>query len=274
MKSFIKTRVVKSYDVEVLGPHLVQGRTEKFENLTAHLTIVNAAEKEQENKPKLPDEAIEADEVTRLWADAQAQATEILAKAKEEAEKLQLKAQAEVEKWQQETEESLRAEILAQAHEEGYNAGLQDALQERERLCQEAQNLFKLAERALNQEYAQVDEELLDLSLQIAKRIVRAQMSFQPENLLMTIRALTLLPQEREGWLLHLAPQDADWVSNLSPEEQPPCPVLVDETLKPGDCLLECQEGIFDARLEGQLERLEQVLREELNHGEMGRACS
>jgi flagellar assembly protein FliH len=85
----------------------------------------------------------------------------------------------------------------------------------------------------------------------------------EPQRLVAIIQALTLLPQERLGWRLHVAPDDTRWLEG----DQSPCPWVIDESLNPGDCFLECQEGIFDARLEAQLGKLEHTLREELEHG-------
>ena len=62
-----------------------------------------------------------------------------------------------------------------------------------------------------------------------------------------------------------MATEDTRWLEG----DQSPCPWVIDESLKQGDCFLECQEGIFDARLNVQLDRLEHALREELEHGSM-----
>ena len=124
-----------------------------------------------------------------------------------------------------------------------------------------------MAQRAVQEEFAKVDEELLHLSIKVAERLVRASLAVQPQKLLEIIRALTLLPQERLGWRLHVSPDDAAWLEKLSEVSQPPCPWVSDESLSSGDCFLECQEGIFDARLEAQLDKLEHTLREELENG-------
>ena len=130
-------------------------------------------------------------------------------------------------------------------------------------MTEKANQLFQLAQRAVQEEYAKVDEDLLHLAIKIAERIVRSSLAVEPQRLVGIIQALTLLPQEREGWRLHVAPEDARWLEG----NQSPCPWVIDESLNPGDCFLECQEGIFDARLEAQLDKLEHTLREELEHG-------
>jgi flagellar assembly protein FliH len=66
---------------------------------------------------------------------------------------------------------------------------------------------------------------------------------------------------------IHLSGKDWEWYKLLPPEDKPPYPVIVDESLKPGDTTLECAEGIFDARIHSQLEKIGQYLFEELDHG-------
>jgi flagellar assembly protein FliH len=123
-----------------------------------------------------------------------------------------------------------------------------------------------MAQKALYEEYCRVDDSLLSLAMRVAKRLTGLSLELEPRKLLDIARTLVLLPKEREGWCLHIAPEDGDWLKALSAEDQLPCPWVVDETLAQGDCFLECQEGIFDARVEAQLEKMEMILREEIRN--------
>ncbi|EGW36780.1 FliH/SctL family protein [Desulfosporosinus sp. OT] len=263
MKSFIKGRVVKNYDVEVSTPRMVEW-TEGFQQLDAFLTVLT--EEVEEQNPAHPEwldtSAYEEEaqkKVAVILAEAEAGAQAVLAEAESRAQEIHAQAQADLER--------LRQEVVETAQAEGYRAGFAAGEAEGKRLSENVNKLFQLAQQAVQEEYAKVDEDLLQLALKIAERLVRSSMAIEPQRLVEIIRALTLLPQERLGWRLHVAVEDAGWLEKLPEGSLPPCPWVMDESLNQGDCFLECQEGVFDARLEAQLDKLEHILREELEHG-------
>ncbi|KTE91992.1 flagellar assembly protein FliH [Desulfitobacterium hafniense] len=285
MRLYTRARVVKSNAVEVSVPRIVECRTEEFQHLGKHLSVVH------ERSESLPQE----DEFPRLEGEEKWEPSTVTVdeaeheKAKEiiaEAEVIRAQAQAELEKARGEAAEilekarvageeaalRLREEVSHQAYEEGYARGLAQGFQEgtaqgeqeAERMKAEARDILKLAQKAAHEEWSKVDETLLRLALKVAERILRVHILEHPERLLQRIRDLSLLPEEREGWKLHVSTADYQWLSQCS--EEITIPLLEDQTLTSGDCFLECTEGIFDARVEVQLERCEQLLREELRH--------
>lgn len=256
MKLSSNGRVVKSYDVEVSTPRMVECN-EEFRQLGAFLTVVTVGEETNSQPPtSWNDTSFEETE-------AQEKAVVILAQAEASAQEIIARAQADQERLRQEIIENVRAEVFPVAQAEGYQVGLQAGKMEAQHLVDNANQLIKLAQRAVQEEYTKVDGELLHLAIKIAERLVRSSLAFEPQRIITIIQAITLLPQERLGWRLHVAPDDA----RLLEDTQPSCPWVIDESLNPGDCFLECQEGIFDAQLEAQLEKIEHTLREELEHG-------
>ena len=258
MRLSISGRVVKSYDVEVSTPRMVECN-EGFQQLDAYLTVISVGE-EGSKSENLEHPGLVT---TSLEIEAKEKAAVIIAEAEIYALEIRTQAQADQEQLRQEVIQAAQAEVYPVAQAEGYQAGFQAGEAEGKSLTQKANQLFQLAQRAVQEEYAKVDEDLLHLAIKIAERLVRSSLAVEPQRLVGIIQALTLLPQEREGWRLHVAPDDARWLEG----NQPPCPWVIDESLNPGDCFLECQEGIFDARLEAQLDKLEHTLREELEHG-------
>lgn len=305
MKLSTRARVVKSNTVEVCIPRLVECQKGEFRFLGEHLSVVrdstlslslegNSHSSEQgidslreglekQGELRVVTKKWQAEETTDLsLAQEQAQASiakaektlaqakEILAQAHVEAQKLQDEARVEAENMRTRIQVEVSEQAYAEGHAQGLAQGLREGKEqgekEAEKLKTEARELFQLAQRAVEEELAKVDETLLHLALKVSERIVRANLRQQPEYLLYRIRALTLLPEKREGWRLHVAQKDAEWLIDLPPEDRLRIPLVEDEALNPGDCFLECSEGIFDARLEAQLDRFEQLLGEELRH--------
>jgi len=275
MRLSISGRVVKSNYVEVSTPRMVEWK-EEFQQLGEYVAVLNV--EETQSPANLGHSALF--DVSALEEEAKEKAARIIAEAQTEARRILAQAQADSERLREEIKEAAKADIFPQAqaegyqtgHQEGYQAGYQAGFQagetEGKRLEEKANHLFHLAQRAAQEEFAKVDGDLLHLSVKIAERIVRSSLAVEPERLLGIIRSLTLFPQDRQGWRLHVASEDVSWLQQLD-GDQLSCPWVMDEALKPGDCYLECQEGIFDARLEAQLDKLEHTLREELEHGEL-----
>lgn len=270
MKLSINGRVVKRQDVEVSAPRLVECN-EGFQRLEEYLSVLTVAESvpipadPPEWVEPLPSISETQEKAEKILAEAQTAAQEILAKAQEDARQALAQAREEADRLREEVARTAQTEIYPAAQAEGYKIGLEAGEAEGKRLTQRANQLFQLAQRAFQEEYAKVDAELLHLALKIAERIIRSTLTLEPQRLMNIIRSLTLLPQERQGWRLHVSPGDA----YLLEDDHFPCPGVIDESLSSGDCYLECQEGIFDARVEAQLNKLENALREELEHGSM-----
>ena len=286
MRSSTRARVVKSHAVEVSIPRLVECRTTGFEHLGDHLAVVKdtgAPEEEKAVRHSLNQKTHEIPDASEQFLDwesegfqiidqARIQAQEILARAEAEALEIRKKAEQEIARLKEQVREEVFQQARSEGFSQGYAEGKRQGEEEGKQLLANANRLFLLAQKALQEEYVKVDAELLHLAIKIAERILRATLSIEPHRLLDIIRGIILLPQEREGWRLHLAPEDAEWIMALPPDEQPPCILVKDEILKPGDCYLECEEGIFEARLEAQLDKLEQLLQEEMKNERLDQA--
>ncbi|MDP4160877.1 MAG: FliH/SctL family protein, partial [Bacillota bacterium] len=259
MKSFTKGRVVKSYDVEISAPRMVEWN-EGFQELGPCLTVLSVEEEEVPQNSGHPTwldtsrlEAEAEREAELILARAEVRAQEILAEAEARAQEILAQAQSDLDRLRQDVRDTVQAEVYPVAQAEGYQAGFEAGETEGKHITENAQRLFQLAQRAFQEEYAKVDGNLLHLAIKIAERLVRSSLAFEPQRLGGIIQALTLLPQERTGWRLHVSLEDALWLEKLPVETKPPCPWIVDESISSGDCYLECQEGVFDARLEVQL---------------------
>lgn len=284
MNSFIRARVVKSQAVEVSIPRLVENNTEGFQHLGGHLAVVrNVIESDSgvinfgssiEPLEEQKQVNTRENELNEWLTQAKAEAQSILAQAQAEAVQILAQAEAEAAELKQRISAEVTAKAqaegyekgLAQGQSEGYAAGKDQGEHEIAEKVEQVQGLLQCVQNATQDEFKKVDNDLLHLSLKIAEQVVRASLNINPELLLNQIKALTLFPQDREGWRLHVSPEDFVWLQKSDTETQLNLSYVADDTLRPGDSFLECSEGIFDSRLDLQLSHLEQLLREELNH--------
>lgn len=140
-------------------------------------------------------------------------------------------------------EEGFAAGQLA-GNESGFAAGQVLAHAEAERLGAAANQL----EQALATLESQVAEELLALALELARGVIRQEISARPEALLTVVReAMAQLPHQHTA--IYLNPEDASLVRSYLGDQLAHAGHRIHEDfkLKHGDCLLEAGGTQLDA---------------------------
>ena len=148
-------------------------------------------------------------------------------------------------------------------HREGMAAGYQDgrakAQEEAERLCQ----LIASLESAMKSLEQELGHELLALSLDIAKQMLRQALKVKPELLLAVIRsAMESLPQNIQHPHIHLHPEDAVLVRELMSAELTHAGwrLVEDARIGRGGCLIETSSAEVDASLPSRWQRIATAL--------------
>ncbi|MDR3288302.1 MAG: flagellar assembly protein FliH [Peptococcaceae bacterium] len=273
MKLFTNSRIVKNGLIEVAQPRLIDFDALEFtlfareETREDHQEEAVAAEEEEGRKlTAIREELVlkASEQADHIIATAESEASRLLQEAREKAEQLLEQAREGVERLREEVRQETRLAVYPQYQETGYQDGLQAAQTETREKLEQAAQCLALAQKAVRLEFEKQDAVLLQLAKKMAERILRGSLAIEPERLLQIVRALSLLPRDREGWYIHVAPSDAEMLAALDDQALAGISWAADETLERGDCYLTCSEGLFDARLHVQLDRMEQLLKEEL----------
>jgi flagellar assembly protein FliH len=144
-----------------------------------------------------------------------------------------------------------------QAREEGYAAGHAQGLTEaraqgRERLAR-LDSLCTQAARPLDALDAAVEQELAQLALLVARRVIAHELATHPERIVQAVRqAAAALPAATRELRVRLHPDDLALLRELDAAE-PHWQLVSDPALKRGDCLLESERSRLDARVETRL---------------------
>ncbi|KUO65609.1 MAG: hypothetical protein APF84_14915 [Gracilibacter sp. BRH_c7a] len=282
MRSFINSPVIKNTTVEIISPKLVESNdferyiprqsvikgtaVVEYLPLSDYRTTISQAEPNYMKQFSLVEQQ---EEVSALLLQAKKEADHLIAEAQKEAALILQTAQAERDMLKETMTESIREEVFPLAQSEGYEKGLQNAEKEAEKIKKQAKNYLQLAQSALMDEFQRVDKELLSLCLKISERITHSTLSMEPSRLLNVIRNLTLMPREKTNIKIHISNEDWEWFKKLPEEDKPPYAIVIDESLGIGDTFLECEEGIFDGRIDSQLDKIGQFLFEELDNGRL-----
>lgn len=149
--------------------------------------------------------------------------------------------------------ERIHQEAWQEGHQEGYQLGLAEGRRVGEDFSQRAQALFAaLAEERLQQDH-ELAEEVLQLSLAIARQVVGASFEVKPELMLKTLQeALTHLPTLSGHPKLIVHPNDAAIVKDWLVHEHGHLNwrVSEDDTMHPGGFRIESTQGELDSSLQ------------------------
>jgi len=169
----------------------------------------------------------------------------------------------EIEQIQQQAHEdgfaAGREEGLAAGRRDGYEVGYQDGSGDgRERSLAELarlQQLMVMLDEALARFDQELGEDMLGLSISIARQVTHNALKFRPEALLPIIReAIASLPQPNHHAQLILHPDDAALVRTMMETELPHthCRIVEDDHIERGGCRVKTEASDVDATLQGR----------------------
>jgi flagellar assembly protein FliH len=165
---------------------------------------------------------------------------------------------------------------LQEAREQSYNVGFQDGLvaerkKHKEKMEAHAQHFKELAER-LEQEFDQalerLEEPLLRMSFHISEKILTVPLpeSVRNEALLGNIQSFLKEVLHEGGVVIHVSPANLAFIQSdeqsdkLKQSYPGRIRFVADDSLAPGECLVETPEHIIDGRYKNQLAILESKL--------------
>ena len=146
-------------------------------------------------------------------------------------------------------------EGYTQGHDAGYAAGIQQARTEAAQIHMLLQNL----QDALNKVDEQLAQSLLDLSLEIARKMVGENLQAKPEIILKIVGdAIGNLPHFNQNAHLILHSDDAELVRKQMGDQllHTGWKILTDEQIKRGGCRVETSHSQVDATLEARWKRV------------------
>ncbi len=156
---------------------------------------------------------------------------------------------------------SIREAAAKEGYEEGINAAKQDI-----------ENLKNSMEEFLNAKqdvYDEIAPDILEISLDIAKKIIKKEMKESPEILLENIKEiLNGLSKEETKIVLKVNPAQAAMLKQEMPEAvsmaglEAKVLIVPDENTMEGGCMVTTDNGVIDATIETQLAIINEALKE------------
>lgn len=154
-------------------------------------------------------------------------------------------------------------EFKRQARREGFNQGYREGKATGEKFMRQKAEAFERLMRVLSQPLADMDErveqELVNLSVSIARQIIRREIKTSPDQIMAVVReALQVLPVSVQKIRLRLHPDDLAMVREMLPEMDADAHIVLEEdpSLDRGDLEVFGDDSYIDATLETRIARL------------------
>ncbi len=155
--------------------------------------------------------------------------------------------------------------IREAAAKEGYQQGLDSAKDDIDKV-KEAINVFYGAKQEV---FDAISPDILDISVDIAKKIIKKELSQDQSILLDNIKEiLKTLSKEETKIMLTVNPAQADMLKQEVPDAvssaglEAKVMIIPDENIMEGGCLVTTTNGVIDAKIETQLSIISKVLKE------------
>ncbi|OZA10830.1 MAG: flagellar assembly protein FliH [Hydrogenophilales bacterium 17-62-8] len=165
-------------------------------------------------------------------------------------------------------QEQARQEGYAAGHSEGHAAGLAEG---RELAAVETARLAGLATSftaELDRADETISQQILDLTLDLARAVVKSALAIRPELILPIVReAVRYLPSLQQPALLYLNPGDVELVQTRMGNELTKMgwQLTEDPDLEPGSCRAETPDTQIDSSLSTRWHRLTAALGKDSN---------
>lgn len=229
---------------------------------------IELAENEEELPPKTEDTALLLKELEKREAEFLKKEQDVLAGAKKQAEEIRLQAERDAE--------VLKEEAFTQASGAGYQEGYQKAYEEHKEKFDEEIAVFLLQARDVIEEYEREKneliskniEELRDLSVAIAEKVIQVSLKTSGEIIKKMIITATSKMKSKEWAKIYLSKSDSaliveanadliEAISHLSEHIK----VVVMEDSAPGTCIIELPDQIIDASAATQIENIRALMK-------------
>lgn len=206
---------------------------------------------------------------------AQLQAELILKQAREEAERILEDARAAAKAEQ----ESIRIGARDEGYREGYAHGIAKAMDDAERdreamaarMEKDVQEYLEKADMAREELIGQTQDELLDLCIAVAEKVVRVSLKSSSEVIVRMIQTATERLKRQEWVHIYISGCDTKGVAKISPalttalgalsQHIKIIPMGDDEG---GTCIVETPEEIIDASVSTQMTNIRDLLRDQM----------
>lgn len=196
----------------------------------------------------------------KIVAEARQEASAILQKAMDEAS-------AEIERLKKEAFDQAYRQGYEQGEKDGYQVGFQAADKEGELIRKQAKLVLESAHKKAHEINEKNQNDIIELSVQIAGKIINASLSENQEYILKIAKEAISEFKNKKQVVIYVSPENAELFGRSSDSLSAVCPntsivIMEDEKVSPFGCVIESDTLIIDAQVTSQLEQVKNALLE------------
>ncbi|MGG1661419.1 FliH/SctL family protein [Brevibacillus sp. NRS-1366] len=247
-----------SEDSIILSVTPVPFKTEQSsERLQENLEIINQAEIEAKT----------------IISDAEETAQKILQQATEQAQQMKQQALAQMDQWWEQKRaeaaalfEQIQEEAAREGHAAGYEEGKRQAYEDEIGALTKAKTILEQAYHVKEQIIAEAEPFLVELSMEVAKKVIVAELQQSPEQVLEMSKKVLRRSRVHGQITVCVNHQYFDYVQEHRSQllelldGQAELSIYPDYTVQDGGCVIRTQLGSVDARVDTQLGEIKQAL--------------
>ncbi len=207
------------------------------------------------------------DQAAQILSETEQMVKELLGTARQEAEKIIRNAREEAQTIIEGGRAKLR-EIETEAFNKGWEDGSKAARDEYEEKLRDAKAVLDKAHEEKWQVVAGSEEEIVRLAVAVARKVIDREIETGPDIVVDMVKRAIQKASDREELTVRVNPDNLDVTINarddISQEVKGirKLKVLADPAIAPGGCVVESHNGTVDARIERQMNEIEQALME------------
>lgn len=184
-----------------------------------------------------------------------------LVRARLEARNVMLQAQEEA------------AAVRREAYDEGYRAGMREAAEAASGLIQRLESDIAQLDADRTEVLGALEPQVLKLCMEIVEKVIRHEARTDPRVVTRVVKSCLRRVKDSEQVCIRVSPDELEEVMSRRDELAGLAQglgelrIVDDRRVSPGGCVVESSAGDFDARIESQLSKIEDRLRETRENG-------
>ncbi len=207
---------------------------------------------------------VDAGENIQAWALAQAEET--IRRASVTADEIIRQSQIDSEQVKKLAYQDGFQQGSREGYDRGYREGLGKAGEDAAAIRARADDVLNQVEKLRREKLEGLEQEIVDLALEIAERLITVQLSLEQEVILSVASESLRLVADRHSVVLFVSPDELELVESKKDELKSILParaqlqVVADAAIEPGGCRIDTGQGWVDATMETRREALLKAL--------------
>ena len=221
-----------------------------------------------EIKEEMIQPIIDQEEIDLIYLKARDEAEEIIRKAVQEAESIRKQAEDEKKHWFQTERVRLEEDARQLGYSEGHHVGVQQGYEEMQEQIKQAQEVVESSKSDYHSYLDSSEKIILGLSLEIARKILNAEVEEKQENFGLLVTKAIKEVKEYNNIRLRIHYSKYELILSQKQELAAILPPKTDFHIYPDDeveetsCIIESSNGRIDAGIDSQLQEIKRKLLE------------